>query len=53
MLELLWNEDAQDLVEYTLLMVLIALAAVGSATGLATAINGVFANAAKSLQTTT
>ena len=43
----LWKEeDGQDLVEYALLLVLMALAAVGSIGGLATAVNGTFANAA-------
>jgi Flp pilus assembly pilin Flp len=50
----LWREDeAQDLTEYALLIVLITLAAVGSLNTLATAINGVFANAASNLSTTT
>jgi Flp pilus assembly pilin Flp len=48
----LWNEEeGQDLTEYALLLVLLSLAAVGSVGGVATAINGVFNNAAKNLQT--
>ena len=46
----LWkDEDGQDLTEYALLLVLLALAAVGSMTGLANAINGVFSTATKNL----
>jgi pilus assembly protein Flp/PilA len=46
----LWKEEeGQDLTEYALLLVLVALAAIGSLGTLATAINGVFANAAKNL----
>jgi len=46
----LWKEDeGQDLTEYALLLVLVALAAIGSLGALATAINGVFANAASNL----
>jgi Flp pilus assembly pilin Flp len=42
----LWNEEeGQDLTEYALLLVLLTLAAVGSLSTLATAINAVFANA--------
>jgi Flp pilus assembly pilin Flp len=48
----LWNEeDAQDLTEYALLLVLLSLAAIGSLSTIATAINGVFANAAANLNT--
>jgi Flp pilus assembly pilin Flp len=48
----LWNEEqGQDLTEYALLLVLLSLAAVGSVGGVATAINGVFNNAAKNLTT--
>jgi pilus assembly protein Flp/PilA len=50
----LWKEEeGQDLTEYALLIVLITLAAVGSLNTLATAVNGVFANAATNLNTTT
>jgi Flp pilus assembly pilin Flp len=50
----LWKEEeAQDLTEYALLLVLLTLAAVGSLGGLATAINGVFANVASNLTTPT
>ncbi len=48
----LWKEEeGQDLVEYALLLVLLSLAAIGALGGLATAINGVFANAASNLNT--
>ncbi|MFZ0522950.1 MAG: Flp family type IVb pilin [Candidatus Acidiferrales bacterium] len=54
MLARLWNEEeGQDLTEYALLLVLVALAAIGSLTPLATAINSVFTSAATSLSTTT
>ena len=50
----LWKEEeGQDLTEYALLLVLLTLAAVGSLGGLATAINGVFANVATNLTTPT
>jgi pilus assembly protein Flp/PilA len=46
----LWkDEDGQDLTEYALLLVLLALAAVGSMSGLASAINGVFSTATQNL----
>jgi Flp pilus assembly pilin Flp len=46
----LWNEErGQDLVEYALLLVLMALAAIGSIGGLATAVNNTFSNAATNL----
>ena len=48
----LWHEEeAQDLTEYALLLVLLSLAAIGSLSTIATAINGVFANAAANLNT--
>jgi len=48
----LWKEEkGQDLLEYALLIVLLSLAAIGSIGGLATAINGTFANAANNLNT--
>ena len=48
----LWKEeDAQDLTEYALLLVLLSLAAIGSLGTIATAINGVFTNAAANLNT--
>jgi Flp pilus assembly pilin Flp len=48
----LWREEeAQDLTEYALLLVLLTLAAVGSLTTLATAINAVFNNVTSSLST--
>jgi Flp pilus assembly pilin Flp len=50
----LWqDEDGQDLTEYALLLVLLTLAAVGSLSTLATAINGVFLNVASNLNVTT
>ena len=49
----LWKEEeGQDLTEYALLLVLIALAAVTSMKGLATAINQTFSTAAASLSAT-
>ncbi len=45
-----WREESgQDLTEYALIIVLIALAAAASMKGLATAINGVYASAAGNL----
>ena len=50
----LWREEeAQDLTEYALLLVLLTLAAVGSLNSLATAINGVFAAVSTNLTTGT
>ena len=50
LLKRLWQEDeGQDLVEYALLLVLMALAAVGSIGGLANAVNNTYANAANKL----
>jgi len=50
----LWrDEEGQDLTEYALLLVLIALAAVASLKGLATAIDNVFSNAANNLTSAT
>jgi len=46
----LWkDEEGQDLTEYALLLVLLSLAAVASLSALATAINGVFSQAAGNL----
>jgi Flp pilus assembly pilin Flp len=46
----LWKEEeAQDLTEYALLLVLVALAAIGSLGTLAQAINNVFSQAATNL----
>jgi pilus assembly protein Flp/PilA len=48
----LWREEeGQDLTEYALLLVLVALAAIGALTPLATAINGVFSKATVNLNT--
>jgi pilus assembly protein Flp/PilA len=50
----LWQEDeAQDLTEYALLVVLIALAAVTAMRGLATAISTTFTSVAANLSTAT
>jgi pilus assembly protein Flp/PilA len=50
----LWKEEeGQDLTEYALLLVLLTLAAIGSLSTLATAVNGVFKNAAANLTTPT
>jgi pilus assembly protein Flp/PilA len=50
----LWKEEkGQDLTEYALLLVLIALAAVAAMNNLATSISGAFSNAAASLNTAT
>jgi len=46
----LWKEEeGQDLTEYALLLVLVALAAIGSLSTLASAINSVFSHAATNL----
>ena len=48
----LWqDEEGQDLTEYGLLLVLIALAAIATMQSLASAISNVFSNAAGSLST--
>ena len=48
----LWKEEeGQDLTEYALLLVLVALAAIGSLSTLATAINNVFSTAAVNVNT--
>jgi pilus assembly protein Flp/PilA len=52
-LNLWFDEDGQDLTEYALLVVLLALAAVAGIQGLATAISSTFANAATNLNTNT
>jgi pilus assembly protein Flp/PilA len=50
----LWrDEEGQDLTEYALLLVLLVLAAIGSLSTLAVAVNGVFVNAATNLNTGT
>jgi pilus assembly protein Flp/PilA len=50
----LWKEEAgQDLTEYALLLVLIALASMAALTPLAGAINNVFSKAASNLTTAT
>ena len=50
----LWrDEEGQDLTEYALLLVLLTLAAIGSLSGLANAVNGVFVNAATNLNSGT
>jgi pilus assembly protein Flp/PilA len=53
-LKKLWKEEeGQDLTEYGLLLVLVALAAIGSMGVLADAINNAFSNAASHLNSTT
>ncbi len=50
LLRRLWKEEeGQDLVEYALLVVLIALGAIAAMQGLANAISDAFANAASNL----
>jgi pilus assembly protein Flp/PilA len=50
MIKKLWNEEeGQDLTEYALLVVLVALAAIASMTNLAGAISNVFSNAATNM----
>jgi pilus assembly protein Flp/PilA len=52
MLARLWKEEeGQDLTEYALLLVLVALAAIGSLGTLAGAINNTFSKAAQNLAT--
>jgi Flp pilus assembly pilin Flp len=54
LLSRLWREEAgQDLTEYALLMVLIALASIAAMNSLATAISNVYSNAASNLSTAT
>jgi len=54
LLKRLWQEeDGQDLTEYALLVVLIALAAVGVMNNLATALNATFTKIATALSTGT
>jgi len=49
----LWKEEeGQDLTEYGLLLVLVALAAIATMKALASALSNVFSNAAGSLSTT-
>ncbi len=49
----LWQEESgQDLTEYALLLVLIALAAIAAMQGLATAISTAYNNATTNLNTT-
>lgn len=53
LLKRLWQEDdGQDLTEYALLVVLIALAAVGAMKGLANAISAAFSSVVSGLSTT-
>jgi Flp pilus assembly pilin Flp len=51
MLRLWQEEEGQDLTEYALLLVLVALAAITTVGKLASAIGSVFNNAAQSLST--
>jgi Flp pilus assembly pilin Flp len=51
---LLWFEESgQDLTEYALLLVLIALLSISAMVGLATVLNSVWANAASNLTSST
>ena len=51
-LKRLWNEEeGQDLIEYALLLVLIALVSVAAITGVGQAVNSVFTNANTALST--
>jgi len=53
MLRRLWKDEAgQDLAEYGLLLVMIALAAIATMNNLGSAISDVFSNSAASLSTT-
>jgi pilus assembly protein Flp/PilA len=47
--DLMNNEEGQDLVEYALLITLVALAAVSGINGVASAINGVFSKISTTL----
>lgn len=47
--DLIHREEGQDLVEYALLVALIALACIGGVRHVATAINSVFTNVSSSL----
>ncbi len=49
MLASLKNEDGQDLIEYALVVALVAFAATAGMTSLATGINQAFSNIAKTL----
>jgi Flp pilus assembly pilin Flp len=52
LLKLLWQEqNGQDLTEYALLLVLLALGAITSMRTIANMINGLFANAASNIAT--
>jgi pilus assembly protein Flp/PilA len=54
LLKRLWkDEDGQDLTEYGLLLVLVALVAITAMKSLATAIENAFSNAAASLSSAT
>ncbi len=46
---LMSREEGQDLVEYALLVALIALVVIGSVTKVGTAVNGIFQNISNSL----
>jgi pilus assembly protein Flp/PilA len=47
--DLMHSEEGQDLVEYALLVALIALALIGGVKHVATAVNSVFTNVSSSL----
>lgn len=52
LLRLWYEDDGQDLVEYGLLIFLLALAAIASMKGLASSVSTVFSSAATSLTST-
>jgi Flp pilus assembly pilin Flp len=52
-LQAFWNgEDGQDMVEYSLLLAFIALAAVGLLSGIKTTINGLWSSISSTLSST-
>lgn len=54
LMELLWSQESgQDLAEYALLLVLIAMVSISAMAGLAAAINSVWSNAARNLISST
>ena len=54
LMERLWSQESgQDLAEYALLLVLIAMVSISAMAGLAAAINSVWSNAARNLISST
>lgn len=54
LVQLLWSQESgQDLAEYALLLVLIAMVSMSAIVGLAAAINSVWSNAARNLISST